>query len=95
MAAQHWSSCEEILHAQGQKRSSSKMVGGVNSCLESNPIPARDVQRAQTNLVCTRTQGPHRDRDRTVEVWVSLLQGQGFWVQQIWYGISPLGRGHY
>ena len=30
-------------------------------CLESNPIPARDTQRAQTNLVCTRPQGPHRD----------------------------------
>ena len=34
------------------------MVGGVNSHLESNPIPARDAQRAQTNFVCTRTQGP-------------------------------------
>ena len=34
------------------------MVGGVNSHLESNPIPARDDQRAQTNLVCTGTQGP-------------------------------------
>ena len=29
---------------------------------ESNPIPSREAQRAQTNLVCTRTQGPHRDR---------------------------------
>ena len=41
------------------------MVGGANSSLESNPIPIRDAQRAQTNLVCTRTQGPHRDWDRT------------------------------
>ena len=38
------------------------MEGGVNSHLESNPIPSRDAQRAQTNLVCTRTQGPYRDR---------------------------------
>ena len=34
------------------------MVGGVKSCLEPNPLPARDAQRAQTNLVCTRTQRP-------------------------------------
>ena len=32
------------------------MVGGVKSYLESNPIPTRDAQRAQTYLVCTRTQ---------------------------------------
>ena len=31
---------------------------GVKLCLESNPIPTRDAQRAQTNPVCTRTQGP-------------------------------------
>ena len=31
------------------------------SCLESHPIPARNAQRAQTNLVHTRTQRPHRD----------------------------------
>ena len=30
------------------------MVGGANSCLESNPNPAGDTQRAQTNLVGTR-----------------------------------------
>ena len=37
------------------------MVGGANLYLESNPNCARDAQRAQTNLVHTRTQGPHRD----------------------------------
>ena len=31
------------------------------SCLESHPIPARNAQRAHTNLVRTRTQRPHRD----------------------------------
>ena len=56
---------EEIPHVQGQK-SPSKRVGGVTSRLESNPGSTRDAQRAQTNLVRTRTQGPHRDRDRTV-----------------------------
>ena len=40
------------------------MVGGENSPLESNLIPTRDAQRAQTNLVRTSMQGPHRDRDR-------------------------------
>ena len=35
--------------------------GEANSCLESNPNPAGDTQRAQTNLVCTRNQGPYRD----------------------------------
>ena len=27
-------------------------------CLESNPIPTRDAQRAQINLMSTRTQNP-------------------------------------
>ena len=70
----HWgSSCRALerlwgglLHAQGQRKSPSKLVGGANSCLESNPIPFRDVQRAQTNLVHTGTQGHHRDWDRNV-----------------------------
>ena len=61
-----WSDFEEICHIQAQRRSPSKMVGGVKSCLESNPIPAIDAQRAQTNLVCIRTQRPHRDWYRTV-----------------------------
>ena len=51
----------EISHIQVQRRSPSKMVGGAKSHLESNCIPSRDAQRAQTNLVCTRTQGPQRD----------------------------------
>ena len=35
-------------HIPGQRRSPSKMVEGTKSHLESNPIPARDVWRAQT-----------------------------------------------
>ena len=46
------------------KEKPKKTVGGAKSCLESNPIPTRDAQRTQTYLVCTRTQRPHRDRDR-------------------------------
>ena len=53
--------CEEISHVQGQRRNPSKTVAGAKSSLESNPIPASDVQRSQINLVCTRTQRPHRD----------------------------------
>ena len=47
-----WSDFKKIPHVQGQRRILSKTVGGVKSWLESNPLPA---QRAQTNLVCTRT----------------------------------------
>ena len=53
---QRWGSCEEISHVQGQRRSPSKMVRRAKSCLESNLIHARDAQKAQTKLVCTRTQ---------------------------------------
>ena len=63
---QFWNEFEEIPHIQAQRRNPRKTVGGANSHLESNPIPARDAQWAQTNLVCTRTQEPHRDWDRTV-----------------------------
>ena len=59
--ALHSSNCEEIPHIQEQRRSPRKMVEGVKSHLESNPIPARNGQRAQTNLVRTRTQRPHRN----------------------------------
>ena len=48
VAAWPWSNSEEIPHIQGQRRSPSKMVEGAKSCLESNSIPTRDAQRAQT-----------------------------------------------
>ena len=43
-------------HVGGQRTSPSTMVGGGKLHLESNSTPARDIQRAQTNLVHTRTQ---------------------------------------
>ena len=61
-----WIQPKIIPHVQGQRRSPSKKVGGVKSHLESNPIPAKVARRAQTNLVCTRSQIPHRDCSRTV-----------------------------
>ena len=64
------------------KAKPSKMVEGANLHLESKPIPTRDSQRAQTNLVCTRTQRLHRDWDRIVFerlllVSSGLRRGQG------------------
>ena len=40
---------KKIPQVQGQRRSPCKIVGRTKSRLESNPIPARDAQRAQTN----------------------------------------------
>ena len=79
------------------------MVGGANSHLESNPIPTRDAQRAQANFVCTRTQGPHRDWDRTVFeclLWryrsaADYRRGRVSGCSRLGYGISPLGGGHH
>ena len=47
-AEQCWSDFEEISDIQGQRRSPSKMAGGANLLFDSNPISARDAQRAQT-----------------------------------------------
>ena len=66
------------------------MIGGVKSHLESSPIPDRDARRARTNLVCTRTQRPHRDWARTV-----FFRGRGSGCSRPRYGISPLGGGHH
>ena len=92
----HWSNFEEIPHVQWQRRSHSKTVGGAKLYLESNPTPTRD---AQTNLLYTRAQRPHRDRQNCVcvspaELWVSsgLPQGQRLWVQQTWVQHKPSWR---
>jgi len=60
-AAWPWRDFEDMPHIQGKRRSPSKRVGGEKSHLESNPIPTRDTQRAQTYLLHTRIQRPHRD----------------------------------
>ena len=39
-------------HIQGKRRSPNKMVGGMQSCLESNPISTRDSQRPQKKPLC-------------------------------------------
>ena len=95
----HWSDFEEEPDIQGQRRSPSKTVEGVKSCLESHPIPSRDARRAQRYLVHTRTQRPHRDWDRTVFeclLWryrsaVDCGRGRGSGCSRPGYGINPLG----
>ena len=47
-------------HVHGQRRSPNKMVGGAKSHLESNPIPTRDTQRAQTKPT-VHSRRTHRD----------------------------------
>ena len=96
-----WSDCEEILHVQGQ-RSPSKVVEWAKSHLQSNPIPTRDAQRAQTYLVHTRTQRPH---DRARAVFGCLLRrygsavdccgGRGSECSRPGYGINPVGEGRH
>ena len=79
------------------------MVGGANSCLESNTVPTRDAWRAQTNLVCTRTQRPHRDWARIVFkclLWrnrsaVACCKDKGSGCSTPGYGISPLVGGRH
>ena len=60
------------------------------------PHTARDVRRAQTNLVCISTQRPHSDPQNCV--WVSpmevrissgLPRGRGSGVQQAWVWHKP------
>ena len=43
-----WIPPKKMPRIQEQRRSPRKMVGGEKSCLQSNPIPTRDTQRAQT-----------------------------------------------
>ena len=58
----HW---KKIPHVRGQRRSHNETVGEAKSCLESNLITTRDAQRVKQNLVCTRTQGPHKRLSHT------------------------------
>ena len=98
-----WIPPKHNTHIQRQRRSPRKMVGGVKLCLESNSLPTRDAQRIQTNLMCTRTQRPHRDWTRTVSeclLWrcisaVACHRGRGSGCSWPGYGISSLGGGSY
>ena len=93
-AVLYWSNFEEIPPHPKAKEKPQNMVRGTKFHLESNPIPARDAQWALTNLMCTRTQKPHRDWDRAL--FVSALdfhRSRGSGCSRPGYGISPLGGG--
>ena len=57
--------------------------------LESHSIAARNAQKAQTNLVCTRTQGP---TETETELCLSVCCG-GTGQQQTAAGAGVLGVG--
>ena len=96
----HWlenvgSHQRKISHIQGHRRSPNKTVRGVNSCLESNSIPTRDAQRAQTKpCVHQDSKTPRETKpDLPLSVWVSPVEAQissglprqqGLWLQQNW-----------
>ena len=63
------------------------MVEGAVSRLESNPIPTRDTQRAQTTLVSTRTRDP---TETEKELSLSVSCG-GLGQQQPAAGAGALG----
>ena len=83
-----------------ERRSPSKMVGGVKSSLEWNPISGRTIWEL-TQTLCTRTRRPHRDWARTVSEhlrWrsgsaVACRRGRGSGCSRPGYGISSLGGG--
>ena len=65
-AAWCWSDFEEIPHVHGHRWSPKRMVGGGEIAFRIKPHTPRETQKAQTYLVHTRTQRPHRHWDRTV-----------------------------
>ena len=81
---------QRVIPIRGLKKGSLHewaMVGGVKSHLESNPIPTRNTQRAQTNLCCTRTQRPY---ETETELCLSISCG-GTCQQWTVAGAWPLG----
>ena len=101
----HWqenvrSHPKKIPHFLGQRESPQKMVGGTKSHLESNPIPSRDAQKAQTKPCAHQDPGTPQETEPELflSVWMSpawvscsLLWGQGLWLQQTWkmWCVSP------
>ena len=83
----HWTGCEEIPHSQGQRRSPSKMVGEANSCLDSNPIPAREVRGLKQTLCAP---GPGDPTEAETELCLSVSCG-GMGQQWTATGTGALG----
>ena len=97
-----WIPPEKIPHVQGQRRSPSKTVGEAKSCLESNPISARDTQRLKQTL-CTPAPRDHTETDTELCLSISCggmgqqwtPTGRGSGCSRPGYGISPLGGGRH
>ena len=51
---------KDIPHPRAKEKPRN-MVGGVKSCLKSNPIPTRDARRAQTRP-CAHQETPQTDK---------------------------------
>ena len=69
---------KKIPHIQGQRRSPSKTVGGAKSHLESNPISARDTQKAQTKTCSHQDpETPQRLSQTCLWAFEYLLQRHG------------------
>ena len=86
---------EKIPHIQEQRRSPSEMVGGVISHSESNPIPSKVAQGAQTKPCVhqdpetpqeTKPDLPLRVWVPPAEAWISrgLAWRQSLWLLQTW-----------
>ena len=97
---------KKIPHAQGKRRSSRKMVGGVKSCLESNAIPFRDARSVQTKPYAQQDPETRQRLSQTcLCVFECLLQrcgsavaccrGRGSGCSSPGCGINPLGGGRH
>ena len=71
-AVLHWSGCEEIPHAQGQRGSPSKTIRGANSPLELNPIPTGEVRGLKQTLCAP---GPRDSTEAETELCLSVSCG--------------------
>ena len=65
---------EKITQVQEQRRSPSKTVGGTKSCLESNPIPARDAWRTKSKS-CVHQDPDTPQRVSQACLWVLSVSG--------------------
>ena len=102
VAAWCCSNFEEIPHTQGQRRSLSKLVEGVKSHLESNPILPETFGGLKQTLCASAPRDPTVTPRTVFEclLWryasaVDCHRAGALGCSRPGYGISPLGRGHH